>query len=154
MSLTITISGRALGRKKPLFEDFSVPLPPDMPEDAGGGGLTLRDLIARVVAAEVAAFRKRQERRRLVSVLSPQQIERGVEKGKVDPGGPDPAGEGRAQAADVDEEDAVATALQAFEDGLYLVILDGIEHRDLDAQVYLKPDSRLTFIRLTFLAGA
>ena len=154
MSLTITISGRALGRKKPLFEDFSVPLPPGVPDDAGGGGLTLRDLLARVVAAEVAAFRKRQERRRLVSVLSPLQIERGVEKGKVDPSGPDPAGERRPDAAGVDEDDAVATALQAFEDGLYLVILDGVEHRELDAQVYLQPDSRLTFIRLTFLAGA
>jgi hypothetical protein len=156
MTFQLTISGRALGRKKPLFEDFSVPLPPDLRDDEGGaGGLTLRDLITRVVAAEVQAFRKRQEERRLVRVLSPAQIERGLEKGKVDPGGPDPARPDSAEGRpDVEEDDAVATALQAFEDGMYLVILDGVEHRELDAQVYLQPDSRLTFIRLTFLSGA
>ena len=54
----------------------------------------------------------------------------------------------------MDAEAAVGAALQGFEDGLYLVIVDGVEQRSLDSQVYLTADSRLVFLRLTFLAGA
>ncbi|HSL34673.1 MAG TPA: hypothetical protein VK871_13540 [Candidatus Limnocylindrales bacterium] len=54
----------------------------------------------------------------------------------------------------MDEGQAIGTALQAFEDGLYLVILDGREQRDLDEQVFPKPDSHLTFLRLVMLSGA
>jgi len=145
MTTTITVSARLLGRKKPLFADFSVPLPPGVADD--DGGMTLRRLIAQIVSHEVQSFRERQEQRRLERVLSAAQIERGVEAGKVDMGG-------QQLKQEVDEEAAIATALQAFEDGLYLVVIDGQEHRDLDRQVYLQADSRVTFIRLVFLAGA
>ncbi len=140
----IAISGKALGRKKPLFADWSIPFPPDLRE--GGDRLTLRDLIARIVHGEVQAFRQRQDERRLARVFSPAQIEEAAEKGKVDMGG-------RDLKQQVDEEDAVATALQAFEDGLYLVVVDGEEQRDLDREVFLQPDSRITFVRLALLAG-
>lgn len=141
----LTISGKSIGSRRPLFADFSVPIPPEASE--GDGGITLRELITRVVVHEVEAFRQRQEERRLVRVLSPRQIERGAETGKIDPGGTD-------LEQKVDDEAAVAAAHHAFEDGLYLVVIDGREHRELDAQVYLKPDSRITFVRLVFLAGA
>jgi hypothetical protein len=140
----ITISGKALGKKKPLFADWSIPFPPDLKE--GGDGLTLRDLLTRIVRGEVEAFRKRQAERRLLHALTANDIEEGVLRGKVDMGG-------RDLKQSVDEDEAVATALQAFEDGLYLVVVDGQEQRDLDQQVYLQPDSRVTFVRLTLLAG-
>lgn len=140
----ITIAGKALGQRRPLFEDWSIPFPPDLRGE--GDDLTVRDLIARVVRAEVAAFRGRQEERKLARVLSARQIAEGAEKGKVDMGG-------RDLEQTVDDEQAVAAALQAFEDGLYLVVLDGDELRELDRSVYLTPDSRLTFIRLALLAG-
>jgi hypothetical protein len=139
----ITISGKALGRKKPLFADWSIPMPPDL----GDGGLTLRDLIARVVRAEVEAFQKRQQERRLFRALTERQIQEGAAKGKVEMGG----AEGKPQP--VDAEQAVAVALEAFEDGLYLVVVDGAEQRQLDAQVHVKEDSRVAFVRLTMLAG-
>ena len=60
---------------------------------------------------------------------------------------------GRNLDQEVDEEQAVAAALQAFEDGIYLVAVDGRELRDLDQAVYLTQDSRVTFIRLALLAG-
>ena len=41
----------------------------------------------------------------------------------------------------------------SFEDGLFLVIVDGQEQRSLDAQVYVQPDSRVAFVRLVMLAG-
>ncbi len=138
----ITISGKALGRKKPLFADWSIPFPPD----GGDSGLTLRDLIGRVVRAEVEAFRQRQEDRKLFRALTARQIEEATAGGKVEMGGSD----SRQQ---VDPEEAVAVALQAFEDGLYLVVLDDQEQRSLDAQVHLQPDSRVAFVRLTMLAG-
>ena len=143
----LTISGNAIGKRRPLFEDFSVPAPPELGDEGGGGGVTLRDLIAHVVRHEVAAFRKRQEARQFLRVLSEREIESGVTRGKIESGGSD-------ISQQVDEEQAVATAHQAFDDGLYLVLIDGEQQRELDRQVYLQPDSRMTFIRLTFLAGA
>lgn len=141
----ITVQGRALGTRRPLFADWSIPLPPELSGD-GGDGPTLRRLIEAVVRREVGAFRSRAEGRRLDRVLSREDIARGAARGKVDPASADVISE-------VDEEAAVSSALQAFEDGLYLVILDGEEHRDLDARIAVGPDSTVTFVRLTLLAG-
>ena len=48
---------------------------------------------------------------------------------------------------------ASAVALEAFEDGIYLVIVDGEEQRELDRQIFLQPDSKVAFVRLVMLAG-
>ena len=144
----ITIRGKALGNRKPLFEDFSVPPPRDVGD--GDGPLTLRTLITHVVSSEVKAFQKRQDARRLDRVLSLAEVERGERKGKISPEGSNP----KHPPAEVDVEAAIATALEAFADGLYLVVIDEVEYTNLDAIVSLEPDSRVTFIRLTFLAGA
>jgi hypothetical protein len=144
----LTIRGKGLGRRRPLFEDYSIPPPGDIGD---GGPLTLRDLITHVVHQEVAAFEKRQEARRLDRVLSPGQIADGVERGKVSAEGRDPK---LGPPPDVDVRSAVAVALEGFVDGLYLVAIDDVEYRDLEAIVRLDADSRVTFIRLTFLAGA
>ncbi len=144
----LTVSGKGLGRRRPLFEDFSIPPPVEQTGD--GGPLTLRDLITHVVCQEVVAFEQRQQARRLDRVLSPREIGEGVARGKVSPEGRDPK---HAPPAKVDMEGAVATAIEAFIDGLYLVIIDELEYRELDAIVRLGPDSRITFLRLTFLAG-
>lgn len=141
----LVIETRALGRKRQLLDDWSIDLPPA--PQAGDGGPTLRDLITHVVRAEVAAFRKRQRDRTLIRVLSEHEVAEGAARGKVDPGG-------RPAAQEVDEDAAVGVALAGFEDGLYLVILDGQEQKDLDAPVYPRPDSRMVFLRLAFLAGA
>lgn len=97
--------------------------------------------------SEVAAFETREQARRLVRVLSPTDISDAAARGKIDSGG-------RAPTGPVDPDTAVGAAIQGFEDGLYLVILDGVEQRELDRQVFLSRDSQLVFLRLTFLAGA
>ena len=140
----ITIEGKAIGRRRPLFADWSIPVPPEPSDD--GGGLTLRDLIARVVTVEVEAFRDRQEELRLVRVLSSKQIDQAAERGKIDMGGRD-----FNQEIEVDQ--AVAAAWQAFEDGIYLILIDGRELSDLDARVFLRSDSRVSFVRLALMAG-
>jgi hypothetical protein len=99
------------------------------------------------VRAEVAAFDARERARRFVRALTTTEIKDGAARGRIDPGG-------RAPGATVDTEAAVGAALQGFEDGLYLVIVDGVEQRNLDSQVYLTAESKLVFLRLTFLAGA
>ena len=137
-----TISGKALGRRKPLFADYRVPLP----ASANSGEFTLRDLLAHVVTAEVAAFRERQEERKLLKALSASQIAEGVAKGKVEMGG-------RDAEASVDESAAIATAIEAFTDGLYLVVLDDEEIKSIDQLVRVTPESRITFVRLAMLAG-
>ena len=141
----LTIDAKAPGRRRPLIPQWQIPLPPDPTGRAEP--LTLRTLISRIVASEVAAFRERQETRNLVRVLSAQEIDEGAARGKVDSGG-------RQLHQDVSEGQAIGTALHAFEDGLYLVILDGREQRHLDEQIFPGPDSHLTFLRLVMLAGA
>ncbi len=140
----LTVDAKVLGRKKPLFSDWSVALPPD--DGAADEPWTLRRLITQIVHAEVLAFRERQEERKLTKALTAEQIDRGLAKGKVDMGG-------RDLKQKVDPEAAVATALQAFEDGIYLVILDGEQQRDLDSEIHVRPDSRMTFVRLALLSG-
>lgn len=140
----LTITGKAIGSKKPLFADWSVPFPPQW---QGDDAVTLRQLIDHVVRSEVQAFRERDEQRRLLQALSAAQIAAGVAKGKVEMGHPE------LPQQTVDEDQAVAVACQAFEDGLFLAVIDGQSLRDLDQQVYLQPDSTVAFVRLTLLAG-
>ncbi len=140
----LTISARAAGKRKPLVPDWQIPWPPDQSD--GGEPLTLRQVITRIVLGEVEAFKERQEAKQLVRILTEQQIDDGLAKGRVDAGG-------RNLHQNVIPENAVITALQAFEDGLYLVILDGEEQRELDRQVFLQSDSHLVFVRLVMLAG-
>ena len=142
-----TVITRLPGRRKPLLPNWQLPLPPT--DGGDGGSTTLRELIARIVHQQVVAFRKRQEGQQLITVLSAEEIRSSAERGRVLTGGLTDIG-----TQDVDDEMAVGAALQAFEDGMYLVFIDDVEQTDLDAQVYVSDDSTITFIRLTFLAGA
>jgi hypothetical protein len=130
---------RVVGRRGPGIEPRELAAPEER-------SLSLRDLLAHVVRGEVAAFGDRQELRRFVRVLSPDEIAAGAAAGKVDSGC-------RAPTGPVDVEAAVATAIEAFADGLYLVLLDDDQVDDLDALVEVTPATRVRFVRLTALAG-
>jgi len=140
----LTISAKAIGQRKPLFTNWSIPFPPEW---SGEENLTLRDLIDRIVRIEVKAFHERQQDRQVFRMLTAKQIAEGVEKGKVDMGGRESAPQ------EVDDDEAVGVACQAFVDGMFLVVIDGEDHRELDKQIYLRPESHITFVRLTLLAG-
>ncbi len=143
-SPTITIEGKIPGRNRPLFDGFEMPLPREA--ERTDSRLTLRALLTRVVTGEVEAFRSRQEERRVLRALTEADIAQGVMKGKVVPGGQDLRQEVGLQAA-------LTTALQAFDDGVYYVFVDDEQATALDQEVYLRPESRVTFIRLVALAG-
>ena len=144
MLSAIKVDGKVLGRRRPVFTDWPVPLP----KNTGGEGssLTLRDLIICVVRHEAGAFKDRQETRRLQKILSPADIRQGLDQGKVTMGD-------SALDQPIDIEAAVEIALMGFIDGLYYVFLDDVQQENLDERVYLKPNSRLTFLRLVALAG-
>ena len=144
MSTTIIVEGKVLGQKRPLFTDWHIEIPPDWKRS--GDRIRLRDLIIRVVSEEVEAFRQRQEERRLARIMSRAEIEQGVSSGKVDPGE-------RDLKQEVNTAEAVGAALQAFEDGLYFVFVDDLQQTELDSEVYLKAESKVTFIRLVALVG-
>lgn len=151
------ITCKAVGRRKALLEDWSVPVPSksfgngafnpfDGNED--GGGLTLRDLIAAIVSDEVDQFHARQNKRQFIRVLTADDINAACTAGKIEMGGSE------IPPQVVDKDEAIAIALTAFEDGLFLVVVDEVPIRHLESQVYLTDDSRVTFLRLTFLSGA
>jgi hypothetical protein len=144
MSIEFTVEGRVVGQKRPLFADWHVELPPL--EENHGDHLRLRDLIRGIVMKEVEAFNTRQQERKLARVMSRQAIEQGAVQGKVAPGERD-----RQQTANPDE--AVAVALQAFEDGLYFVFIGEVQQTKLNDEVFLKTNSKVVFLRLTALVG-
>ena len=144
MSASITVEGKVVGQKRSLFTDWRIELPPD--NERPGNHLKLRDLITSIVMEEVDAFRLRQEERRLARVMSRQQIEQGAIGGKVDPGE-------RDLQQEVNVDNAIPVALQAFEDGLYFVFVDDVQQTHLDSEVFLKTNSKVMFLRLTALVG-
>ncbi len=144
---TIVVDAKVMGQKRPLIHDWEIPLGSSESGAAHSpGSLTLQDLITRVVRSEVVAFRERQEQRRLTRFLTQAQIEQAAARGKIEMGGSD-------LDQPVDVQEAVQTALQAFQDGIYLVFVDGEQQQSLAAPVHLQDHSRVSFIRLMMLAG-
>jgi len=140
------VEGRMIGKSRPLFPDWSVPLPPEWTQS--DAGVPLKDLIVSIVLAEVDAFRARREERRLTRVLTASQIAEGAARGKVDSGGRE------VDEPGVDDpQQAVGVALQAFDDGLYYVFVDDEHRQNLSDIVPVKPGTRVTFLRLVALAG-
>jgi hypothetical protein len=139
----LTIEARATGRRRDLIPQWQLPIDNLVP---AGSPLTLREFIERVVRAEVAGFEERQADRRLVHFLSAQQIGDQAERGRVDFGG-------RDVGQEPDVEESVGVAFESFEDGVYLVLIDGQQYESLDEQVNVGTDSHVTFLRLVPLAG-
>jgi hypothetical protein len=139
----LSVSAQALGRKKPLCDEFQVP-PPKAFTD--GQPVKLQELLTHIVRSEVEGFKTRQAERRLLKVLTTKDIEQGAAAGKISAGGSD-------LDQKVDANEAVAVALEAFTDGLFMVFVDENEVKDLNSVVPLTADSKLMFVRLTMLAG-
>lgn len=135
MHVEATVVGRAGAAIEPRPVGFA---PPE--------AVVLRDLIAHLVRDEVKGYNRREHQRRLVRVLTPDEIEQGAAVGKVDQGGRETTGPANADAA-------VEAALQAFEDGLYFVFVDNVQVEDLLAPVTLREDTLVRFVRLMPLAG-
>jgi hypothetical protein len=142
LATAVRVEAAVPGRKRAGTAEHPVDI------DVAEGRLRLGELVAAVVRAEVRAFQGRAEQRRFLRVLTEESLAEGLAGGAVRSG--DPEG---APPADVDPDEAVATALLAFEDGLYKVLVDDEPVDDIDALVDLRPDTRLLFLRLVALTG-
>lgn len=137
------VIGKSPGSKNPLFEPFSFD---PVPELGGAGGLTLREFLTKLVCEQVRDFHFRERDRQTLRTLTGDDLVRGWQQGKfLTP---------REESQSVDTEFAIGVALQAFEDGLYLVFIDDIAKKNLDEEVFVSPSTRVTLIRLVALAGA
>jgi hypothetical protein len=77
-----------------------------------------------------------------VHVRTEAEVTEGVLRDRIASGG-----------SELDEAAAVATALEAFADGLYLVFIDDEQITELSAPVEIRPTSTPLFVRLVPLAG-
>lgn len=141
MATAFKVEAAVPGRKRASTAEH--PLDLDLPVDRP---VPLRAVVEAVVRAEVDAFRRRSEEQRFVRVLTDRALADGLAAGAVRSGGSE-------RATDVDADEAVATALLAYEDGLYKVIVDDEPVDSLDTPVHLHAGSRLLFLRLVALAG-
>lgn len=135
----LTLSLKQLGRKKAL-EIRSYPL--------GEFNIqpTLRELIERIVMLEVESFRQRQTSNLLMRALTEQQLLQAAESGKISMGGAD-------SVQEVNTDEAITVALQAFEDGLYYAFYGEQQLERLTDVVQLELNQELMFLRLVALAG-
>ena len=134
MRVEAKITGQRRRVAEPL--DIASPAPP----------VTLAGLIEAVVRAEVDAFHLRQVDNQLLRVLTPDEIAAGLTAGRISSGGSE-------LDQTVDVEEAIATAIQAFSDGLYFVFVDGEQVESLEDPVAVTDDSSMMFVRLVPLAG-
>ncbi|SEQ31480.1 hypothetical protein [Neolewinella agarilytica] len=107
---------------------------------------TLRELIRACVEKEVDRFNESREEPKVFAFLTPAEIQSQSQDGKVSFG--ELANQNKA-----DQEQAIAVALQAHEDGVFCVFIDDDEIRSASDSITLQDGSIVTFLRLTFLTG-
>jgi hypothetical protein len=106
---------------------------------------TAGELLAAVVAHEVEAFGKRKQAGNLLRVMTDRELREGVEAGRV------AFGDQEADARRPDLEAAIATAKQAFLDGLFFLFWNERQVETLDEEI--AGPGELLFVRLTALVG-
>ena len=139
MTTSIKVEAAVLGRRRAGMREHPLDIHLD-------GDATLRSLLSAIVTQEVAAYEQRRAERSFIAVLTTTAFDDGLANGAVRWGGVEvPA----APSTEV----AIATAVQAFEDGLFQVWIDDMSVEDLDGPVQVSESSRVLFLRLIALAG-
>ncbi|WP_413306033.1 hypothetical protein AA0X95_04935 [Bacillus sp. 1P10SD] len=108
--------------------------------------VTIVELISELVSMNVRAFNERQENIPLTQFLTKEEITLSGAVGKVGF-----AASYNEQKAN--EEEAIKTALQAFEDGLFKVFINDVEQGVASPTIQLNDGDQLVLIKLTMLAG-
>lgn len=139
--MELTISAKQLGRKHPLIDKRIIVI------DDIGAQPTLHDLLLAVVAQQVHEYNAKPPEKSLLPFLDAATIEGQATTGKVGFGSI--YNEHKADLAKAQQ-----TAIQAFEDGLFAVFAGDEPWSALPQQISLTPDTVITFIRLSFLAGS
>ncbi len=110
------------------------------------GEHSLRALLRVLVEHEVGLYAVHRRRSATLQILTPADLVAGVETGRH---GREP----RAIPAAPGIDEAYARAVEAFDDGLFLVFLDDVRIHALDDIIVIEPHSRLRLVRLVALTG-
>jgi hypothetical protein len=139
ITVNLSLSVKQIGRKKALTtRDYSLLNFPGQP--------TLQELITRIVTLEVNAFRERQADNQFLRVLTESELLEASETGKISLGG-------QEFTQEVNVDDAIQTAIQAFQDGLYYVFHAENQIEYLTDVVNLELHQDMMFLRLVALVG-
>ena len=138
---SIYISIKRLGKRQPIVEKQAFPLTQSFLEHP-----TLQNFIELVVEKEVSKYNEKIANQSLLPYLDKVTLSKMTAYGKVDFGTTY-----NTEAAIITE--AVDTALQAFEDGLFMVLIDGGNCRQLKQKIQFRENSEVVFLRLVALAG-
>lgn len=136
MRLAVTV--KIIGKRQNTLSRIPVELLPSP--------RTLRELIAGLVEWNIRGLLEKQQQVALVPYLTAEEVQEQAEIGKV--------GFGAVYNDGVpDVQQAVDTAILAFEDGLYRVFVCEREIGELDEPLALKEDDEIVLILFTMLAG-
>ncbi|HEY7677077.1 MAG TPA: MoaD/ThiS family protein [Candidatus Methylomirabilis sp.] len=133
VGIDVLVTTHVMGLDRDREDAWPLPLPP--------GAIRLRDLIRAKVTREVADYGT--GRRRMV----------GKEYLTLDELAAFQAAAARGAGMRLEAEEEVRRAVKAFEEGDYIVTVDGREVHDLDALVAPAPGARVQFLRLLPVAG-
>ena len=107
---------------------------------------TLRQLISLLVTDGVEAYNQRLQSKGNTSLLTKDDIDAMSQVGKIGFGIP-------FGSREANLSDALETAMQGFEDGLYRLFIGEREIESLDALLNLQEEDTITIIRLVMLTG-
>lgn len=143
--MKLLFSVKQLGKKRPFiqYKSIDVPLLPKQPN-------TLKDLLTEVVIQQVTEFNQKIEdaknEKNLFTFFEEYELQEEAQTGKVRFGAIY-----NDKKANLDK--AIETVLLAFFDGLIAVFVEGNQIQKLDDKVLLEENTRITFVRFTFLVG-
>ena len=124
---------KAVGKRKPMLELT--------PFDVSDNINCLKEAISEIVSKNVLEYNEKIPEKSIINFLTNQ-----ADIGKV--------GFGSIYNENKQSvEKAIEVALQAFEDGIYKVLINEDVIEKLDSSINLKSGDIFTFIRLTLLAG-
>ena len=137
--MNVTMTVKQIGRKKALTtRNYSLGNFSSQP--------TLTELLTRIVTLEVNAFRERQADNQFLRVLTETQLLEAADTGKINLGG-------QEFTQEVNTDEAIQTAIQAFQDGLYYVFNGETQIEYLTDVVNLELHQDIMFLRLVALVG-
>lgn len=136
--MRVYIQVKQLGKRRCSIEK--------MPVDFPASPADVKELIEAIVSRQVREYNERLQQSEVLKYLTQEEVEDKATSGKVG-FGVNYNGKSAAEA------EAIANALQCYEDGIYRIFIDETETGELSSPVLLKENATLTFVRLTMLAG-
>ncbi len=138
MSFTVYVRMKKLGKQK---KEALAAVPFVLPEQP----TTLRELLTALVELGVDDYNARRDTGEILAYLTREEIQARASAGKVS--------FGLHEGGVAKREEAVANAIQCFEDGIYRVFAGEEELTQLEEKIFWRENMEFTLIRLTMLAG-